>query len=331
MKNLLKGFLVIPVIALSMAAGSSAQGASKAGGDERVAVVNGSVITRADLDREMATVQKRFGEAGKPLDPARWNDMRRDVLEGLINRELLHQETKKRGIQVQEAAVDERLNAAKKRFPDEKAFSAALAEADLSEKSFRAMIQRDLAIQQFFQKEFMDKASVSDQEMKTYYETHPEAFKQPAQVRASHILIRVDPKADETQKAEARKKILDIRDKIRKGADFTALAKEASDCPSRERGGDLGFFGRGQMVGPFEEAAFALKPGQMSDVVETQFGYHLIRVTESKPEGTIAFQDVKDRVQNQLRQNKARKELGDYMERARGSANIERLLKDKAE
>lgn len=332
MKSLSKRLFAVSALAVSLVSVAwPAPATPKPGDDAKVAVVNGSVITQADLDREMAAVQKRLSSSGRTVDAAQLNDMRKDVLEGLINREILYQESKKHGIKVEEAAVDERVNAVKRRFPDEKGFGSALAAAGLSEASFRSMIGRDLAIQQFFTQQFIDKATVTDQETKTYYEEHPEAFKQPAQVRASHILIKVDPQANESQKAEAKKKIQDIRKRIQKEGDFEALAKEYSDCPSGSNGGDLGFFGRGQMVGPFEEAAFALKPGEMSDVVETQFGYHLIRLKESKPEGTVAFQEVKDRVNNHLKQDKARRELASYVDGIKGKAKIERILKDKAE
>ena len=109
-------------------------------------------------------------------------------------------------------------------------------------------------------------------------------IKKPEQVKASHILVKVDAGADEAKKAEARKKIQEIQQKVKAGGDFEALATENSDCPSKAKGGDLGFFERGQMVKPFEEAAFALKPGEVSGIVETQFGYHIIKVQEKKDE-----------------------------------------------
>jgi peptidyl-prolyl cis-trans isomerase C len=257
--------------------------------------------------------------------------MRKDVLEGLINRELLYQESKKRGIRADSVKVNEQMESVKKRFPDEKGFENALASSGLNSGSFRSLIEREMAIQQLVEREIVQKVTVTDQETKTYYDGHPEAFKQPAQVKASHILIKVDPQAGEPQKAEAKKKILGIRKKLQAGGDFAALAKEHSDCPSRANGGDLGYFGRGQMVPPFDAAAFALKPGELSDVVETQFGFHLIKVTDTKPEGAMPYQDVKDRLQQHLKQEKVQKDLMAYMDGLKGKAKIERLLKDKAQ
>jgi peptidyl-prolyl cis-trans isomerase C len=167
---------------------------------------------------------------------------------------------------------------------------------------------------------------VSDEESKTYYDSHPDLFKQPERVRARHILIKVDPGADESQKAEARKKIKEIQEKVQKGEDFAALAKESSEGPSSAKGGDLGYFRRGQMVKSFEEAAFRLQPGEVSEIVETGYGYHLIMVIDKKPETTIAYKDVKDRLEQHLKREKVRKEVSLYVEKLEEKAKVERFL-----
>jgi peptidyl-prolyl cis-trans isomerase C len=183
-----------------------------------------------------------------------------------------------------------------------------------------------LAIQQFIDAHIAQKATVSDQEIKTFYESRPALFKQPEQVRASHILIKVEPQADESHKTAARKKIQKIQQRLQKGEDLAALAQEFSQCPSSAKGGDLGYFRRGQMVKPFEEAAFALKPGEVSDVVETKFGYHLIKVIEKKSETTIAFEDIKDRLEQYLKQEKVQKEVSLYAQKLKEKAKVERFL-----
>jgi peptidyl-prolyl cis-trans isomerase C len=149
-------------------------------------------------------------------------------------------------------------------------------------------------------------------------------FKQPEQVKASHILIKVTPDADDAQKATARKKIEEIQQKLKNGGDFAALAKEYSEGPSGARGGDLGFFRHGQMVKPFENAAFGLEPGQVSDVVTTRFGYHLIKVTEKKPAKTLAYSEVKDKIGERLKQQKIEKQAGEYIDGLKKDAKIEK-------
>jgi peptidyl-prolyl cis-trans isomerase C len=249
-----------------------------------------------------------------------------DVLDSLINRELIYQESQKSGIKVGETAVAEQLNAVKKQFPNDDEFKNALLKMNLTEAGLTSQIKRGLAIDQFIDKQFAGKITVSEKEAKSFYDTNPEVFKQDGQVRASHILITVPPDANEAQKAEARKKIETIQNKIKKGDDFAALAKEYSQCPSSASGGDLGLFGRGQMARPFEAAAFALEPGEISGIVETRFGYHIIKCSEKKPGTTLAYNDVKDDLQKYLKQKKLQEQLKEYTKGLEKEAKVERYI-----
>jgi peptidyl-prolyl cis-trans isomerase C len=316
-------FLVVLALAL---VGPSVLAGEKQPPESKVAVVNGSVITQADFDREMNRVQQRLFRMGKPPNDSQLSEIRKEVLENLINGELFYQESQKQGITVDEAAIDEQLNKLKERFPSDAEFKSALNKANLSEDAIKSELERGMTIQQFIDKQFVQKITVSDTESKAYYDSHPDLFKQPEQVRASHILIKVDSGAGESQKAEAHKKLEEIQEKAQKGEDFAALAREFSQGPSSARGGDLGYFRRGQMVKPFEEAAFALRPGEVSDIVETEFGYHLFKVIDKKPETTIAYKDIKDRLEQHLKQGKVQREISVYVEKLKEGAKVERFL-----
>ena len=292
----------------------------------KVAVVNGSVITRADFDREMSRVQQRLFRMGKPPSDSQLSEIKKEVLENLINLELFYQESQKQGITVDEAAIDEKLKNLKERFSSEPEFKSFLNKVNLSEAAIKSHIKREMAIQQFIDKQFVQRITVSDEESKAYYDSHPDLFKQPEQVRASHILIKVDPGAGESQKVEARKKVEKIQEKVRKGEDFAALAKEFSEGPSSAKGGDLGYFRRGQMAKPFEEAAFTLRPGEVSDIVETEFGYHLIKVIDKKPETTISYEDIKGKLEEHLKREKVRKEVRRQVEELKEKGKVERFL-----
>jgi len=153
------------------------------------------------------------------------------------------------------------------------------------------------------EKKFPDDTKVGDEKVEQNYKENLDTlFRKPEMVKASHILVGVDAKAAAEQKAEARKKAETVLAEVRKpDADFAALAKQNSTCPSKERGGDLGFFPRqGQMVEPFAAAAFALQVGQISDVVETPFGYHIIKVTERKEAVSTPLEKVKEAIRDQL-------------------------------
>jgi peptidyl-prolyl cis-trans isomerase C len=291
-----------------------------------VAVVNGSIITRAEFDREMGRVQRGLTRQGGPIDDSKLRAIRKEVLEGLIDRELLFQQSRKEGITVEESAVTDRLGKLKGQFPSEDQFEAALKGMGFTLEDLMTTLREGMAIKYLIESRFEEGTSVSDEEVKAYYDGNPKEFMRPEQIQARHILIKLDPKADKAEKAAARKKIENIQAKLKKGEDFGALAKEFSEGPSKVKGGDLGWFERGRMVKPFEEAAFALKPGEVSNVVETQFGYHLIEVTDKRPATKMAYADVKQKLQQYLKDVRVQKEVRVYVAGLKEKAQVERFL-----
>lgn len=327
MNMMRKRLLLALVTAVGLAAMTfSGYAQEKQSSEAKVAVVNGTVISQADFDREMNMVQQRLAKTGQTINDSQKQALKMEVLERLINRELLYQASQNSGITIDETAVTEQLNALKERFPKQEDFQKALLDMKFSESYLRSQLRRDLAIKQFVDKKFAEKVTVSDKEAKSYFDSHKESFNRPDQIKASHILVKVDPQADASKKAEARKKIEEIQQKVKQGEDFAALAKEFSECPSRSEGGDLGFFGRGQMVKPFEDAAFTLEPGEVSNVVETKFGYHLIKCTDKKSKTSLAYKDVKEKLQQYLKQNRVQKEVDAYVEELRKKAKVEKFM-----
>ncbi|MFW6147702.1 MAG: peptidylprolyl isomerase [Thermodesulfobacteriota bacterium] len=294
--------------------------------ENRVAVVDGAIITKAELDREVSHVKQSMMSTGKPLADSQLSRLKNQVLEQLINRELLYQESQRKGVTVSEAKINEKLEVMKKNFSNQADFENILKEANLSEVQLKAQIEQSLAIDELITKMFVEKVTLSEDEVKTYYESNPESFKQPEQVRASHILIKVAPQEDSSKRASARIEIEKIQQKIRRGENFAALAEEASECPSASKGGDLGYFSRGQMAKPFEDAAFALAPGEISDIVETDFGYHLIKVEDKRAQTDMAFDEIKDGLKSYLTQQKVQEEVVRYVQKLKEQAKVERYL-----
>lgn len=292
---------------------------------DKVALVNGSIITRADYDRELKRAKQVYG-MGRPMGADMLSEVKKKALENLIERELLYQESQKREVKVDPAALGQQLDGLKKRFPNEEDFLKSLNKMGLTEASLKSEFRRALAVQQLIEDEIVQKVTVPEKDVQAYYDKNQKLFKQPERVRASHILISVDSKASKAKKAEAREKIDKIQAKLKKGEDFSALAKEFSQCPSSAKGGDLGYFAKGQMVKPFEEAAFALKPGEVSNVVETRFGYHLIKLVDKKPAATLSYQDAKGRIEQQIKRQKVNDEVGQYVAQLKDKAKIERFL-----
>ncbi len=299
-------------------------------GDEKppegaVAVVNGEIITQEEFDSELAIMQKQLANMGQAGDE-KLATIKGNILENLITRKVLSQESTKKGIGADEATIDERLANIKTRFSQEGSFEKMLQDMHLTEDALRDQLRKGMVIQKLIEQEVISHIEISDQESKDYYDKNPNLFKQPEKIQARHILVKIEPEGDETKKAEALQEIKKIQEELKKGGDFAELAKKHSQCPSSAKGGDLGAFARGQMVKPFEDAAFSLKEGETSDIVETQFGYHLIQAGSRTPETASAYDDIKDRLAQYLKRMKADTEAEKYVEGLKESAEIKRFL-----
>jgi peptidyl-prolyl cis-trans isomerase D len=156
----------------------------------------------------------------------------------------------------------------------------------------------DLEIDAARVQEFLE---TREEEAQRHYDDHSEQFNRPEQVRARHILLRVPTGADEEEREEVRQRAQEVLERLRAGEDFAELAREISDDPgSKEEGGDLGFFSRGQMLEPFEQAAFALEPGALSEVVSTDFGFHVIRTEEFRPAQHRSYEEAREEIARTL-------------------------------
>ncbi|HIJ82117.1 MAG TPA: peptidylprolyl isomerase, partial [Desulfuromonadales bacterium] len=171
------------------------------------------------------------------------------------------------------------------------------------------------------------KVKVLPADIRAFYDQNPERFSRPESVRASHILIAAAATASADEKKKAREKAEKLLKELKGGADFAALAKANSADGSSQQGGDLGSFGKGQMVAPFEEAVFALKPGEVSNVVETQFGYHIIKLVEKSAAEKVEFKDVSAKIEEFLKAQKLNETVGEFLTNAKKTAKIEILLK----
>ncbi|MRR55785.1 MAG: peptidylprolyl isomerase [Deltaproteobacteria bacterium] len=287
-----------------------------------VAKVNGVPITREELDRAtkfmLAQSQNKkqlTAEEKKKADAA--------VLEQLISAELLYQAGKKLKIADVDGRVAAQMKLGKSKFPSTAAYDKALKESGLTEKELEEFARKEIYINNLIEQEIASKVTVSDEDVKKFYDENPDKFKQSESVQASHILIGVDPKLTAEEKAKAKEKAAGLLKRAKAGEDFAALAKDNSTCPSAPQGGSLGYFGKGQMVPEFEKAAFALKPGEISEIVETKFGYHIIKVTDKKAAGTVSFNDAKNDITNYLKIQKIQQNISTYIDKLRKEAKVE--------
>jgi len=292
----------------------------------KAAVVNGVVIQEEEVNRGLLYQQQRMlATTGQMIKPEMMPEARKMVLENLIDRELLYQQSRKKGISIKDAEVNEQLDRLKKQYPNEQAFKDSMAEDHLNEDTVKSRIKMNLAVQQFVEKEFEGKVQVTEAEAKAFYDGHPEYFTEPETIRASGILIKVDVKSDAAKKEEARKKMEDIQKKVKKGEDFAILAKDFSQDASAAQGGDLGTIPRGRMPKALDDAAFSLKPGEVSNVLETELGFHLIKVHEKKPEKVVPFKEVEDKIRQHLSNQKLKQMVDEHLNEVKKTAKIERI------
>jgi peptidyl-prolyl cis-trans isomerase C len=305
---------------------------ARAVADEVAVTVDGVPITEAALNGEVALQLKRM-KMPQQMPPQvieqYKKQLRERVLDRLIGMLLLDQQVKAANIVVTEEEVTEQI----KKIAAQQGLSLddfkKLVEAygkSFDEWKQQMQFRKRLGYQKLMEGRFADKISVTDEDARKYYSENKKQFETVEQVRASHILIKPetsDPNADPNEtKVRAKTRAEDMLKQIKGGDDFATLAKANSSCPSAARGGDLGFFGRGKMVPPFEKAAFELKVGQVSDVVETRFGYHIIKATGHKDAGVVSFDEAKDDIIGRLAQNKRQELTNKYIGSLKAKATI---------
>lgn len=289
-----------------------------------VVKVNGTEITRGKIDRERDRLLSQLRGRVNPQQLAAMRDtIDKQAVEKAVNRVLFEEVIGREGIKVSKEEVDSKINEIKGNFGSEELFVNQLKSAGMTEEEFVGEVEAGLNFEVLYDREAAKVKDATESDIQSYYKKNADQFKQPEQIKASHILVKVDRNADEAVKVEKKQHILDLLNQVREGANFAQLAALHSDCPSKSRGGDLGYFGRGQMVKPFEEAAFSLKIGDISDIVETDFGYHIIKLTDQKDAREIPLEEVKDRVKNVIEMERKQQAILDYINELRDAAEIE--------
>lgn len=187
------------------------------------------------------------------------------------------------------------------------------------------LLTKNFLANAYIKNEIIDKIDVTEDDMKTYFKTHQEELKNPELLRARHILVMVNLKtSSDEDKARAKRKVDDLLIRIKAGEDFAKLAAEFSDDKaSGKKGGDLGFFQRGRMLPEFDKAAFSLKPGELSDIVETPFGYHIIRVDEKKDAFIEPFDKLRDKIKERVITDFKKSRIEDFFSKVFKDADVE--------
>jgi peptidyl-prolyl cis-trans isomerase C len=272
--------------------------------------------------RELRTFSAMFGMG--PQEGLSKSEYNEQVLDEFIRRILLWKEAVVLGIAVDDSTSQAIFRDFEQSIGGEEILNQRLEESQIGRGDLIQSIRRDMVIRQYLETYFAEESAVDSSEVVAYYEQNKERFASPDSVRARHILLQIHEDDDDTIRQDKRKRIEEILLEAKSGADFALLAQQHSEGPSNVRGGDLGFFHKGTMVQPFDSAAFALKVGEISGVVETKYGYHIIKVEEKRDGRLIKFGDVQDQLITQMKQQKLAMAVQNHLNQMMNLANIER-------
>ena len=299
---------------------------------ENVEVTDETVVAEVDGEKltygeAMKTVKRMLGAQGasaeqldmiaKQMAPQALPQ----IAEQFVSTTLLKAEAAKRGFTATAADIEEAISNVVTRLPEDMTFADVLEKMGLSLEEARKEMSEGLAINKLIE-DVTKGLKAGEEAIAKFYEENARYFEKPEQVEASHILIKVDADADESAKAAAKAKAESLRAQVLAGTNFAELAAIHSDCPSKAQGGSLGSFRRGQMVKPFEDAAFALGTNEVSEVVETQFGFHVIKVTGKTPAGKTPLEEVRDQIAEHLSGEDKGKKVTDLIDSLKSKAKV---------
>jgi peptidyl-prolyl cis-trans isomerase C len=286
--------------------------------------VNGKPIPQSAIDYELGRLVQFYSQyLSEDQVRQQINALRDRAKEQAIGARLLFDEAERLQIEVSEAELDARIAQYEEQCGGKEAFAALLKKQNINPVEFREQTRRGRRVDKLVEMHTAGIPDPTEEEMREHFENHRDEYTKDAQAQAQHILV--SPKGSgEDAKAEALSKILDLKRRIEAGEDFSALAAAHSDCPSgKQAGGSLGWFGRGAMVPEFDKAVFSMEDGEVSDVVETQFGYHIIRKVAHIDAESPTFEEAREKIRDFLRHAARGEALKAYVSELREKAVIE--------
>jgi len=340
MKKMIKLLVLLCTAAPAMVFGATpgtasstnaAKPASKMDGlfaDSVVAKGKGVSVSRSNLDAALIGIKSSAAAQNRNIPPQQMAMLEQQVLQRLIQVQLLVAKATDADKTAGKELAEKRLTEIKTRAGSDENLELQLKSIGLTRDELVGKMTEEATAETVLKRDL--KANVTDEEVKKYYEENTARFEQPEQVRAAHVLLMTQDSATgealaDDKKQAKKKQMDDILKRARAGEDFGKLAKDFSEDPgSKDNGGEY-TFPRGQMVPEFEAAAFSLNTNQISDIVTTQFGYHIIKLYEKLPAKKMEFDSVKENLKEGLTQQALQKQIPDYMKKLEKEANVEIL------
>ena len=308
------------------AAASKAISVKDANSEAVAVTVNGAAITEGQIEAILnPQMQQMAGRVPPNMVSQYRQQIRKRIIDQLVVEKLLAQKEKQNNIDVNQSEMDRQINkqiAEQNLTIDE--FKSLLKAYGTSFTNYQQDVRKRLMFEKLIETEFAQKLQKPTVEQaKTYYNENLQQFIEPEKIHAKHILIKPEDGNDPNQaKLQAKAKAQEILEKVKAGGDFEELAKQYSGCPSGKNGGELGMQPKGTFVPEFEKAAYALKPGQVSDIVETNFGFHIIKLIEHTDANTLSFEQAKEKIIQTLTDKQKERIVVDYIQKMKTEADI---------
>lgn len=278
--------------------------------------VNGEIVDDSEIRKEASLLRPQFEQAMPDLDPIQaqmqlWDWSRENVIE----KTLLRQEAAKLAEPISDEEILQAIQRMKSYQPGERG-----CDTEAGSDSFKRDVEIQLRVDRLLASIAEEVKNADKKAVNEFYRKHREQFRTPENIHAAHIVKHINEDQDE---ATARAGIEEAQRRLNEGEDFEAVANELSDCPGR--GGDLGWFARGVMVDEFDEVIFKLKPGEVSEIFKTLFGFHIARMIERKPEGVRSLPEVRAQIEGHLLEEARRARVEKYVDDLKAGADIKKV------
>ncbi|MCK5553778.1 MAG: peptidylprolyl isomerase [Deltaproteobacteria bacterium] len=293
--------------------------------DKIVAIVNGEIITLSELDRYRSRLRQKTDITTNPWEKrAKVFELRRVILDRLIEEKIIDQQCKKWAIKVSARDIDAAIEDVKRmNAVTEEQLKMALMADGLSWEDYRRELTKQIKRARLASQVIGQEFTVDDERLKRFYVQHIQRFKEPDQIRVSHILIVIPEDADDLLVQALHHTGEMILDKLSRGEDFQRLARLYSDDASAKNGGDLGFFKKGELLPQIERITFNLHPGQFRGLVRTNIGFHIVKVTDKKEGRIIPYEEVMEKVRNQYGEEESQRLHKAWLQKVKAESFIE--------
>jgi peptidyl-prolyl cis-trans isomerase SurA len=285
-----------------------------------VAVVNDEVITQQDVDQLLAVMYAQYSQEFKGDELLKkMEDIKKDILNQMIEDKLVLSRAKELGIKITESEINEKLDYIKRGFPSEEKFNAALETQGVTISSLKDRYKDQLMMKKLVDYEVRSKVSALPSEVNSYYEKHKDNFREADKYKVKNILVKAK---DDVSFELAKVEIDGLYNKLQGGADFDDIARKSSQGPNAEKGGDMGYIEKGQMLEALDNAIFRLKPGEFSEPVKSEIGYHIFKVEDIKYGKQASLEDVQKDIQMIIFQEKFKTMVGEWLSGLKKKAYI---------